>query len=131
MLCDNSSISFVGCLFFVTTLSRKCIAFLIHSRSLSQSIPSLFALINFATFIEPRLQLSFGSSGTSPHGFVDSILKYSLTGFELLLFILSIKINPGSAHSHAQSIIFCHSSLALILSPSPPHNLHFTSSSDG
>ena len=89
---------------------------------------SLFSLfVNFATFMEPKLQLSFGSNGTSPHGFVDSILKCSLTGFELLLFILSMKINPGSAHSHAQSIIFSHNSLAFILSPSPPHKLHLDS----
>ena len=108
----TSSIFGIGYLLISMTLSRKCIARAIVFSSLDQSIPSLpsTSLVISTRLIEPRLQLSYGRSGCSPHGFVASIGP--CFGRTLNLFILSIKTIPGSPLFHALSTILLYTILA-------------------
>src|SRR3989338_7423616 len=79
------------------TLSRKWTALDVVSPNLFQSISPLETILD--KFIEPRLQLSYGKRGCSPHGLVDSITP--TCGVGLSLFILSKNIMPGSPFFHA------------------------------
>src|SRR4030043_1626347 len=79
------------------TLSRNLTDNLTIFFNLAQStFPSV---TNFERFMLPRLQDSNGNRGCSPHGLVDSICP--ICGVGLNLFIVSIKITPGSPFFHA------------------------------
>ncbi len=107
------SISLSGYLFTSITLSKKCTAFLTTLLNLSKSTSKpFFVFFNIKLkFIEPRLHASYGSSGCSPHGLVDSISPSS--GVTLSLFNLSRNIIPGSPLFHALSTTMSNISLAL------------------
>ena len=102
-----------GNLFMSMTLSRKWMASFVVRRSFSQSSwgTAESVLTIFVRFIEPRLQLSYGRRGCSPHGFVDSIAPIFGVGFDLL--ILSMNIMPGSPFFHALFTIMSNTSRAL------------------
>ena len=63
--------------------------------------PSSRCVTNRERLTEPRLHASYGSSGCSPHGFVDSISPSA--GVGLSRFIRSMKMMPGSPVAHAIS----------------------------
>jgi hypothetical protein len=54
---------------------------------------------NFERLTEPRLHASYGSSGCSPQGFVDSISPRCGVGLSRLM--RSMKMMPGSPVAHA------------------------------
>ena len=68
------------------TLSRKCTALCIVSFNVVPvDLPrAVLALTIRERLIEPRLHDSYGSSGCSPHGFVDSILPTCGVGLSLV-----------------------------------------------
>src|SRR3989338_3424163 len=102
------------------TLSRKWTAFLTVDSIFFQSVsypgppPFVLLLTMRPRFMEPRLQDSYGRSGCSPHGLVDSISP--MCGVGLKEFMRSMNITPGSPFFHAISTILSKTSLALLFS---------------
>ena len=118
------SISETGYVFTSIALSRNRTDVKISSARCVKSIlsipPFFFAfdtggdepVTYFDTSIEPRTHASKGNNGCSPHGLVDTIVP--TWGVGLALFIVSMKMIPGSPVSHALSTISSNTVSALI-----------------
>src|SRR3989344_7262777 len=81
----------------------------LRSGSSAPSVPST----NLDKLTDPRVQASYGNSGCSAHGFVDSIRPILGVGLARELFTLSIKIMPGSPYCQASLVTKSKTFLAL------------------
>ena len=97
-----------------TTSSRKRVAIAAVSRSAAQSTspapPPARGSQKRARWMEPSVQASHGSSGTSPQGFVASIAPSA--GVGLVRLMVSRKTSPGSPVLHAACAISSSSARA-------------------